>query len=368
MRKKNPGCRRAFTLIELLTVILIIVLLAALLMPALMAARKRAKTVQCAHNQRQLGVGFTAYTTDHNGYFPYSSPECMLIWLGYWTGTQWEDRPDNTADWPQYGQPFRSSFMRSSACATDWQAFLAPYFSTKASYYSQMMRCPSNPWPFPNASTTSYGMNGSMFPMNYRCSSMSTLFECALLAPTYPVERATPATPSGWNKAVHLTDINRPGSVALVGEIPICPSGVANPWGTGGLPGGYIGRTIWMCAATPSPGSVLCDGSNWFPTHKEWRRPDCNAFIATWHNQGMNTLFVDGHVERVSKTTLMDYSLQAQSNLWNVGVSGSSGGPNPTPGGIFWMDGKTAWSGAYGWYTGQWPSPPYALPQRVAYP
>ncbi|MFK7790190.1 MAG: type II secretion system protein [Phycisphaeraceae bacterium] len=57
--------RKAFTLIELLVVISIIALLIAILLPALGAARKSAKKVQCLVNQRQLVTGVVAFTTDN---------------------------------------------------------------------------------------------------------------------------------------------------------------------------------------------------------------------------------------------------------------------------------------------------------------
>jgi prepilin-type N-terminal cleavage/methylation domain-containing protein len=46
--------RRAFTLIELLTVIAIIAVLASLLMPAVAAVRNKAKETRCAGNLRQI--------------------------------------------------------------------------------------------------------------------------------------------------------------------------------------------------------------------------------------------------------------------------------------------------------------------------
>ncbi len=64
--KKSDG----FTLIELLVVISIIALLIAILLPALAAARKSAKNVQCISNLHQVGIGAMAYATDYKSTLP----------------------------------------------------------------------------------------------------------------------------------------------------------------------------------------------------------------------------------------------------------------------------------------------------------
>ena len=57
---------RGFTLIELLVVIAIIGILEALLMPVLSAAKKKAKSIQCVNDVRQIGIAFNLYAQEHD--------------------------------------------------------------------------------------------------------------------------------------------------------------------------------------------------------------------------------------------------------------------------------------------------------------
>jgi len=61
---------RAFTLIEVLTVIGILCVLAAILFPAMSWARGRALHTACADNLHQLGVAEHLYAGDHDGWVP----------------------------------------------------------------------------------------------------------------------------------------------------------------------------------------------------------------------------------------------------------------------------------------------------------
>lgn len=66
----RPQATKGFTVVELLVVILIIAMLIAILLPALARAREAARTVSCANNERNLGLGIFQYAERYGGMMP----------------------------------------------------------------------------------------------------------------------------------------------------------------------------------------------------------------------------------------------------------------------------------------------------------
>jgi len=68
MRKRTA--KQAFTLIELLVVIAIIAILITIVTPSLARAKRRAESVYCQSNLRQIMLAAVVYTENNNGFFP----------------------------------------------------------------------------------------------------------------------------------------------------------------------------------------------------------------------------------------------------------------------------------------------------------
>lgn len=72
--------RRGFSLVELLVVVAIIACLAAILLPVLFGAKEAARKAICQSNLKQIGIAFSMYVSDWDGFYPCNGDP--NLWMG----------------------------------------------------------------------------------------------------------------------------------------------------------------------------------------------------------------------------------------------------------------------------------------------
>src|SRR5258706_28102 len=92
LMKRSPP-QRAFTLVELMIVIGLIAVMISLLLPVFARVRAAAQSTACLSNLRQMGIGWTVYTSESRGrlieYLAYTPENPDISWQGYWPGILW---------------------------------------------------------------------------------------------------------------------------------------------------------------------------------------------------------------------------------------------------------------------------------------
>jgi prepilin-type N-terminal cleavage/methylation domain-containing protein/prepilin-type processing-associated H-X9-DG protein len=205
--------RRGFTLIEILVVISIIALLIGIVLPALRRARATAQRIECASNQKQVGLGFHLYAADHQGYIPFavnridsktrwSFDDAIAEYIGSNLSSTEKDEknlPANKAneilicpsDQAQDAKRAKRSYamVQAQMLADDTPAGVASTFTVKASFGSipaklgPQFRIGSSD--IPQASSTllmsgrSFQANGVVFPINSQGSIEDAVMENA---------------------------------------------------------------------------------------------------------------------------------------------------------------------------------------------
>lgn len=125
------SCSRAFTLIELLTVIAIIGILASILIPSISSVRERAKETSKLSNYRQMYIANTMYASDNDGFSVISKdnrdPEYMT--------TPYPAGASGKPHWQSILAPYLGFSLEDINDVRKQEFFINPYFEDYDSNY-----------------------------------------------------------------------------------------------------------------------------------------------------------------------------------------------------------------------------------------
>ena len=209
----------AFTLVELLVVIVIISMLVGLLMPALISARGRARITQCSNNQHELSLAITQYDV---------LKKHLPGYVNQVRGAQ--------VNWVPVLFPYlgRMDLWEGTNGANGWRSG-APIPAVQT-YLNQLV-CPDDPFPSATCPLT-YVVNAGVYN---NPPDLST--------PNYPADivlpSGTPPTPRGWGifrdyfnaqtpepAVISLSDVDAPSHTVMLSELSMMPNWVGRQWNT----------------------------------------------------------------------------------------------------------------------------------------
>jgi prepilin-type N-terminal cleavage/methylation domain-containing protein/prepilin-type processing-associated H-X9-DG protein len=257
---------RAFTLIELLTVIAIIGILAAILIPTVGAVRQTAQTASCAANLRQIATAVILYAQENKDTLP-SGRNAAGNWQGIFRGVR---------------DPFSASAVSFTDDGKQLANHIGRYIGTGRS--STLWLCPGNS--AVQDATTQGGTNPNN-RMAYVVNNRGNGF--ANNNKTNP--------PNFFGNDTGTATEMRPKRLA---EIAL--GSAASPTSTGQTSTGQLWREatglskIWMLTDM--------DSTNYSVSTSYIPAVGAPGEVKMPHKNGRNYVFFDGHVTRYSATEL----------------------------------------------------------------
>jgi prepilin-type N-terminal cleavage/methylation domain-containing protein/prepilin-type processing-associated H-X9-DG protein len=324
--------RRGFTLIELLVVISLISILISLLLPAIQKAREAAASIRCANNLRQIGMALHSFNSDRNrfpsageGYnlttgtiqFQYTPQNALHVnpWTGttsvYTQSTFTQILPyiEQNPVYLQFDltQPYNATPANSAAARTSISTFLCPTnpirqrTGTDSMGFGMTDYMPVNA-ALINPNTTAGNSLSLTFPgfldlgaLRVPAAGMEVIQDglsntIVIMEDVgrseffYSPRYADPVAAVNGSAAAQLAPATSTARDTFRWAEPASTTAVNGPPG----------------ATYPFNGKIINFGKQPFggPSFCPWTTPNCgpNEEPFSWHGNGCNSLFMDGHV------------------------------------------------------------------------
>jgi len=299
-KNPNPG-HGAFTVVELLAVMVMIAILAIVLLPALAGTKSDPRAFQCLNNQRQLILGWQMYAADNNDLLPANDYPYNTAYRGAGALIQSEMRNWVVGTMAKSLDANGSPNSPAIAELTDPNTELSPYVKNYKVYH-----CPADNFINPltvNLNLRSYSMNSAVGTCNWTHYN----------APNYPLGAPlpqgwllgaayTPAPTGPWLTYGKMSSFTRPGpanTFVIMDENPLSindgaldisavatpgntyiidyPSGLHGAAGVISFADGHVIIHKWLDSRTYSPMKQSQQGGapGGGPLHPTPDDPDC---------------------------------------------------------------------------------------------
>ncbi|MFQ6048374.1 MAG: prepilin-type N-terminal cleavage/methylation domain-containing protein [Phycisphaerae bacterium] len=292
--------RRAtgFTLIELLVVIAVVSLLVAILLPSLRAARTQARAAVCGSNLRQLGLAMYSYSGEHGGWIP-GSPHTSGNGAYFGSERRLEDNSGEKYQWLGHNDAWPAVHAYDWASPLMLEMGIRPprdrierYVLTRDGPFL----CPANVGRLVSTNINLFGKitaQACSYATSKWFTYVNSIFKSAAdsdgkhhIGGTYWVRHQMPL-----NYLPMLERIAKPARKIFLADAHRANRSFKNPALAGKAVDnydlGYTTHGAWAMAAN--------EGMNlsyrWEPA-RSW---------AFRHNNAINAVFFDGHVERLSE-------------------------------------------------------------------